>query len=156
MDWVDLSSFTDPASYATSAALKRPLDMPFPDSTRLDDVLNYIRASTRGENLPEGLPIYVDPAGLREAGQTMYSTVFLEAKGMPARKALQLILAQVGLTCTVEDGLLTITSPSRASVVDRVEAFRRVGHALFAIVFGIVGGLSARFIRGTRSPIGDD
>ncbi len=132
---------------AMLAALDRPLEMPFPRETPLDDVLNYIKVSTRTAALPDGIPIYVDPIGLVEAEKTMSSGVSLEVKGIPLRRSLPLILGQVDLACVVDADLVTITSRTRASVTDRVEAFRRIGHSLFALIFAVIGGVAACTLR---------
>ena len=49
--------------------------MPFPNETPLEDVIKYIRASTKSPAFPDGIPIYVDPLGLTEADKTMASPV---------------------------------------------------------------------------------
>jgi hypothetical protein len=140
----------DPRPQAISAALERPLAMPFARETPLEDVLEYIKASTRVEHLPDGIPIYVDPVGLTESEKTMASPISLDLRGVPLRKSLSLLLQQIDLTYTVDGGLLTITSPTRISVADRVEAFRRVGHGLFALAFAMIGGVAARVLHATR------
>ncbi len=147
---VDQLSFFHLTSDAVTAALDRPLAMTFPQETPLEDVVAYIKSSTRGEHLPDGIPIYVDPVGLTEAEKTMSSPINLELRGVPLRRSLSLLLQQVDLTYTVDDGLVTITSPTRVTVTDRVEAFRRVGHGLFAWVFALLGGFAARVLWSTK------
>ena len=67
--------------------------------------------TTKGvPGLPDGIPIYVDPQALREADKTLASTVSIELEGVPLRRSLQLVLAQVGLRYYVDDGILVITS----------------------------------------------
>ncbi|MBV8557496.1 MAG: hypothetical protein JO116_18190, partial [Planctomycetaceae bacterium] len=73
--------------------------------------LKYIKSATQGPN-DTGIPIYVDPVGLQEAEKTMTSPVTLDLEGVPLRTTLRLLLKQLGLTYTVKDGLLTITSES--------------------------------------------
>src|SRR4029077_9527700 len=48
--------------------------------------------------------------GLQEAEKTMQSPVTLDLEGVPLKNTLRLMLKQLGLTYTVKDGLMTITS----------------------------------------------
>ena len=65
------------------------------------------RAGTQDEaaGLPTGLPIYVDPNGLKDAEKTMASTVEHQPGGLPLRTTLRLLLSQLDLIYRVEDGL---------------------------------------------------
>ena len=85
--------------------------MAFPNETPLEDVLKYIKSYTQGTN-DSGIPIYVDPVGLQEAEKTITSPVQLDLEGVPLKTTLRLLLKQLGLTYTVKDGMLTITSES--------------------------------------------
>lgn len=98
----------DPKSKAIRDALDRPVTIPFPDKTSLEDVIKYIRKATQSPDLPDGIPIHVDPTGLREAEVTMESKVSLRSEGVPLKRSLGLILKQVGLSYTIKDGLLMI------------------------------------------------
>jgi RNA polymerase sigma factor (sigma-70 family) len=95
---------------AVLAALQQRIPIPFPNETPLEDVIAYIKQQTKGQELPDGIPIYVDPIGLNEAEKTMTSPVTMELKGVPLREALRLMLQQVGLSYSVRDGLLTISA----------------------------------------------
>src|SRR5262249_17446115 len=97
---------------AILAALRKRLVMSFPSETPLEDVLKHIKSATRSQELPEGIPIYVDPIGLQEAEKSMSSTVILDLKGVALRETLRLALKQLGLLYGVKDGLLSITSES--------------------------------------------
>jgi hypothetical protein len=99
----------DPKTKAILSKLEQPVAMSFPNETPLDEVLKYIKAMTQGPN-DSGIPIYVDPVGLNEASRTLASPVTLELEGVPLKTTLRLLLKQLGLTYTVKDGLLTITS----------------------------------------------
>ena len=90
--------------------LARVVDLPFKAETPLEDVIQFIRASTRGGAFPEGIPIYVDPVGLQEAERTMASPITFDVPQVPLRKSLELILRQLDLAYQVNDGLLTIGS----------------------------------------------
>ncbi len=100
----------DDQSQRIVAELGKSVNMSFPTDTPLDDVLKYIRATTKGPAFPDGLPIYVDPIGLQEAERSLNSTVVMDVGQVPLRTSLKLILKQIGLTYRVKDGLLTITS----------------------------------------------
>lgn len=95
---------------ATLTKLEMPVRMSFARETPLEDVLKYVRGATRGPD-DDGLPIYVDPVSLQEAGATMSSTVSIDLEGIPLKTTLRLVLKQLGLIYKVEGGLLTITSP---------------------------------------------
>ena len=93
------------------AKLEEPVSMSFPNETPLEDVLKYIRSATQGPN-DAGIPIYVDPVGLQEVEKTLQSPIQLDLEGVPLKTTLRLLLKQLGLTYTVKDGLLMITSES--------------------------------------------
>ena len=83
--------------------------------TRQDDlgsILAHFKAATTREGLGRGLDISVDPGGLREAGQFMASPlgIDLDAKSMPAREFLEIVLKPLGLACKLEDGAVMVTS----------------------------------------------
>jgi RNA polymerase sigma factor (sigma-70 family) len=90
-------------------ALVKPIPMSFAKETPLEDVLKYIKKESSSPALPSGLPIYVDPNGLKEAGKTLSSSVVIELEGVPLGTTLRLILRQLGLYYQVKDGMLTIT-----------------------------------------------
>ena len=103
----------DPAatkSLAIRAAIAKVVVMPFPDKTPLEQVIKYIKTATVSPELPEGIPIHVDPTGLPDPARTMGTPVQLRNEGVPLERSLTLILDQVGLAFTVEDGLLKIAA----------------------------------------------
>jgi RNA polymerase sigma factor (sigma-70 family) len=89
--------------------LEGKVALSFPNETPLEDVLKYIRTATADPG-GQGIPVYVDPIGLQEAGKTLASTVSIDLEGVPLRTGLRLILKQLDLAYVVNDGLLTITS----------------------------------------------
>jgi RNA polymerase sigma factor (sigma-70 family) len=98
---------------AVQKQLGERLTMSFPMETPLEDVLKYIKLNTQSEelDLPNGIPIYVDPVGLQEADKTMTSQVILDLEGVSLRRSLQLILRLLGLIYYVlEDGVVLITN----------------------------------------------
>jgi RNA polymerase sigma factor (sigma-70 family) len=99
----------DPKSRQIMAKLEEPIAMSFTNETPLDDVLKYIKQATTSKTFA-GVPIYVDPIGLQEAERSLNSTVTIDLEGVPLRRTLQLVLAQLGLIYWVEDGMIYITS----------------------------------------------
>jgi hypothetical protein len=95
---------------AVEGVLNRPLVIPFPDPTSFEEVVKYLKRSTVGDNLPNGVAIQIDPRGLRKAGQSMESKVHLKAEDMPLKESLNQLLSQIGLKFDVKDGLILITS----------------------------------------------
>jgi hypothetical protein len=100
----------DPKSRLIIDKLQEPVSMAFADQTPLEDVLKYIQQATVSQDLPSGIPIYVDPKGLEQAGKSINSTVIIKLEGVPLRRTLHLILKQLDLIYSVEDGMLYITS----------------------------------------------
>jgi RNA polymerase sigma factor (sigma-70 family) len=131
----------DPRSRRILAKLDEPLAMNFAGETPLDDVLKHIRDSTRSPEMPRGLPIYVDPLGLQEAERSLNSTVTIDVEGVPLRRTLQLVLAQLGLIYHVEDGMVYITSNS-SEQLPLPPAIRRSSPILERVDKAIRGELS--------------
>ncbi len=100
---------TNPHSKAVSKKLEEPFAMSFSDETPLEDVLKYIRQATTTETYG-GIPIYVDPKGLKDADVTLKSPVSFDLDGIPLKTSLRLILKQLGLAYCVRDGVLIISS----------------------------------------------
>jgi hypothetical protein len=105
-------------------ALDEPISMSFANETPLDDVLKYIKAATTTPTF-SGIPIYVDPAGLQQAGVSMSSGVTLDLEGVPLKTSLRLLLKQLRLTYTPAEGVVMITSekapPQRTAVESAVK-----------------------------------
>jgi RNA polymerase sigma factor (sigma-70 family) len=101
----------DPRSQLIIGKLEESVVMKFVEETPLEEIIKHIRDSTKSSDMPSGIPIYVDPAGLSEADKTMSSTIRnLELDGVPLRRTLQLALAQLDLGYFIVDGMLYITS----------------------------------------------
>jgi len=96
--------------------LRQPLPMPFPGGTSLGNVLIHIKASTKSGTLPDGIPIFLDPIGLQEAGASLESTVAINTRGEPIEASLKAILDPLGLTFYVAHGLVSVTSKAGADV----------------------------------------
>jgi hypothetical protein len=126
--------------------LEEPVSMSFANPTPLEDALKYIKQATTGPNDP-GVPIYVDPVALVNSGQTMTSPITLDLDGIPLKTTLRLMLKQIGLDYTVQDGLLKIGSPSTLSSAD---PFRLLGHCYWALLAAFCGGYAGRMLHNTN------
>ncbi len=104
-------------------ALEEPVAMFFANETPLIDVLKYIKQATTTPTFP-GIPIYVDPDGLKTAGRSINSTIQLEKEGLPLKATLPLILKPLGLSFIVRDGFLLIDSRTTINEL-RVEEIER-------------------------------
>jgi hypothetical protein len=90
--------------------LEEPISMSFNEETPLEDVLKYIKQASTTQTYA-GIPIYVDPAGLKEAGATTTSVVRnIDLEGVPLKTTLRLLLKQLGLAYCVRDGVLIVSS----------------------------------------------
>jgi hypothetical protein len=129
--------------------IKRKLDQPIPmhfrQETPLNEVLKYIRESTRDAKFP-GIPIYVDPLGLQTAGRSMNSTVTIELDAIPVKDALRLCLKQLGLGFNVRSGFLLISNEDTATIPAYEDPEQVVGHSFLALIAAAFGGLAARFV----------
>lgn len=125
--------------------LEKPLDMPFPNETPLDEVLRYIRDATRAPDGSE-IPIYVEPVGLQEAEKTMTSPVSINLKGVPLKATLSLLLDQLGLEYRLVGGVLRITSQTADEKPVECDEFLAAGHCLLALLAAGAGGIVAPFV----------
>ncbi len=100
---------TNPQSKAILKKLDARIDMSFNGSNTLEEVLNYIKQTTATEDYA-GIPIYVDPKGLKEAEASLQSPVELELSGVPLKTTFRLMLKQIGLAYCVRDGVLIVSS----------------------------------------------
>ena len=78
--------------------------------------------------LPEGLPIYLDPTSLADVKKGESSMVTLALEGMPLKTTLRLALEQLGLTYAVRDGLVVVTAKLAGNEV--LADYYRIGHCL--------------------------
>jgi RNA polymerase sigma factor (sigma-70 family) len=114
----------DPKSQHIISKLDDLVPMKFHDETTLDDILKYIKESTKSGEMVQGIPIYVDPLGLQEAEKSINSTVQINLEGVPLKRTLQLLLNQLGLAYFVEDGMIYITCQ------DRLDEMSHLGPAI--------------------------
>jgi hypothetical protein len=82
----------------------------------LEGLLKAVKV-TSTEPGDSGVPIYVDPVGLQEAGATMMKPVTVRPGKVPTRLLLRQALEPLGLSYFVKDGLLTITTKEEAEFV---------------------------------------
>jgi hypothetical protein len=101
---------TNAQSKAVLKKLDESISMSFASATPLEDVLKYIRQATVSPSSATGVPIYVDPKGLKEAEATLQSPIRLDLEGVPLKTTLRLMLKQIGLAYCVRDGVLIISS----------------------------------------------
>jgi hypothetical protein len=94
----------------------------WPDGTPLAEALDQIRHHRHFTGVyPKGLPILVDPDGLREAGRSLSSPVKApplddpDGPEIPLREKLRIILDPLGLAADVKDGAIVITSRGRVT-----------------------------------------
>ena len=99
---------SDPATRAILAELEHVLPIPFSKETPLDEVLNHIRTKTKSTELPDGIPIEIDPQVLAEVGGIRTKAVELELEGVPLRLCLMYMLDQLGLSYIVSIGKIRI------------------------------------------------
>jgi len=133
----------DERTKAILTQLNERLTISFPTETPLEDVLKYIKLNTQSEelDLPQGIPIYVDPVGLQEADKTLTSQVTLDLEGIPLKTSLRLILKQLGLTYTVKDGLMTITNSNSDDQPTEIRVYPVADLAIIPLsLFGGGGG----------------
>jgi len=97
-----------PRNKAILAKLDDPISLPFESPTPLEDIIKYIKQATAGPQ-DSGIPMYVDPVGLKDAKATMKSTININLEGVPLRTSMRLMLSQLGLSYVVKDGLLIIS-----------------------------------------------
>jgi hypothetical protein len=81
-------------------------------SDTLEDVLKRLRVATRGFRVKNGMPIYVDPIGLDEAGITLSAKITsdLDSTGLTVKQFLNRILQPMGLAAKLDAGIVAITS----------------------------------------------
>lgn len=103
--------------------LEQPSDLKLPEEVSLGKFLAAIRAASQ-EADDTGIPIYVEPAGLKEAGKTADSPVNVTRNKVPLRMTLKSVLRQLNLSYEVRDGLLRIDSKT-ALLENRLEEVER-------------------------------
>jgi hypothetical protein len=99
--------------------MDRSVPMDWPKGTPLGEAIEQIKGGTSTSwRFPRGLPIVVDPDGIREAGQSLSSPLAAPPKdpnGKPLSlgQNLRTVLEPLGLAAEVRDGAIVITARSR-------------------------------------------
>jgi hypothetical protein len=99
----------NPKSKEIFKKLEEPISMSFANETPLDDVLKYIKQASTTKTY-SGIPIYVDPKGLKDVEKNLTSTVAIDLEGIPLKTTLRLLLKQLDLAYCIRDGVLIISS----------------------------------------------
>jgi|GEM_PF-2293626 len=92
---------------AALAAIKRPIDLDF-DGTPLAEVLLSIKKKASGSGKPE-IPVLVNPVALQITGIDLEKAVTIKAQGEPVQQVLSRLLGPLGLTYTVNNGVIVVT-----------------------------------------------
>ena len=100
---------SDHLSQHTFERMAKPVYWTFiENNVSLEGVLFMFREDP---NMPtRGIPVYLDPISLKEAGITMKTPVNFVLNGAPLRTALYLMLRELGLTYGIKDGVIVIAS----------------------------------------------
>lgn len=99
---------------AIDSALDGRLELPPPSGATLRRFFHHITSVTYTEELTNGIPIEVDPIGLREAGVSLTTPLTPSSGGVSVREALSEQLDRLGLDYVVKGGVLTVTSKESA------------------------------------------
>jgi hypothetical protein len=129
--------------------LEQPIPMHFPNGAPLEDVLKHIKTEAEAR-VGKPIPIYVYPAGLQSARQTLSSTVRIDLEGAALKNSLRRCLKQLDLSYLVRDGFLMITESGSPLPVYE-DPFLIVGHCLIALIAAGLGGALALFVSDARS-----
>ena len=114
---VALPRLLTPRTKAVLAKLDMLIQMPFADATPLEDILKYVSQATTTAN-SAGISVVVDAFGLQQVGKSLQSTISIDVEGAPLMTTLRLLLKQLGLAYTIEDGLVVVSSPE---VIQKLE-----------------------------------
>jgi hypothetical protein len=147
-DFRDASERNNSRNKSVQEALEMPIPMHFPGGASLEDVLKYTKAQTTTGDY-KGIPIYVDPIGLRLARRTMQSTVIIDVEGAALKNSLERCLRQLDLSFAVRDGFMMITEAGRPLPAYE-DSFLIVGHCVLALLAAAVGGVLAPLVADAR------
>jgi hypothetical protein len=100
---------SDLSSRAIGEKFKKRITLNYPKPTSFQDVLKAIKQASQSE-FDSGLPIYVDPAGLKASGNTMSTPVTIVVDNVPIATVLKTLLKPLGLTYAFDDPILRIDS----------------------------------------------
>jgi hypothetical protein len=130
------------------AALKQTVPMQFSDVT-LKDLLKYVQDATRS---PDGwtIPVEVVPVGLKEAENSLESTVSIDLEGVALETSLKHALRQLDLNYDVSDGMLNIDSSLGEYYLHPPDPYLVAGQCIMALLAIGVGGILAPIVSDVR------
>jgi hypothetical protein len=107
-----LAHYKSRSDRSFARVLARPVVLELPDQYTLGELIEEIKVRTHWTGLPNGLPIFVDGVGLREAGKSLTSLVqeSTTEEPLPLLEHLRRMLEPMGLAYQVRDGAILITS----------------------------------------------
>jgi hypothetical protein len=117
--WSALALYRDARAEGIYDVLAESMALGYPEGAPLDEVLKLIKQGSTGQpKLPAGIPIYVDPLGLQEAGKNLEAPVKRpeSADHLTLGEHLRRILGPLGLGYEVKSGFLMITSKESLDV----------------------------------------
>jgi hypothetical protein len=97
-----------PATEEILLRLEQPVTLNYHDETPLEKVVSDLTKATQGSHAA-GIPIDVDPEGLKAAEETMTSPVTLESEDVPLRTTLRLLISPLSLNYFVANGRIMIS-----------------------------------------------
>ncbi|WP_422928840.1 RNA polymerase sigma factor [Singulisphaera sp. PoT] len=106
----DIAKQAEVTTRAIQFRLNHPSELAYPVHMKLEDFLKAIKTQSKCPELPNGMPIYVDPEGLQEAGQTMTSMVNLDRKGVSIGEDLRCALRMLSMSYYVNSGMVMMSS----------------------------------------------
>ena len=89
--------------------LAEPLDLKC-EAVSLDDLIKRVKALTVSADLPNGMPVYVDPEGLQDAEELLASPVGDIPQEVALGHSLRRILLRMGLKFEVAEDRLVISA----------------------------------------------
>ena len=123
------------AAQRVHVLLDKVVPMQFPQPTPLIDILGYL-----GSIKTSGVGIYVDPDALADVNAGIETRITIATTPLPLKYSLAKALRPLGLTVSNTYGLLTISDPARVGARVDFGLFLQIGHSLFALLAGLLGG----------------
>ncbi len=151
----DLTS--DEQSHWVQKALEEPITLHFPGPTSLKVVLDRIRDAARRALGKDPFISAVWHNGYKyEIAELDHAMVFIDRENIPAGKALQLCLAQLGWTYRVQSGGVRIFPDAYEPIPFEKDPVMIAGHSLLALIAAAIGGVAAPIIAGLWGRQGAD
>ncbi len=146
----------DAENLRITMALEEPISIHFRDPTPVKEVLAYIKDAMKG-HLGRNLTIYADPIEMHMARVNLHlgpgsivgvkiPMVSIDRENIPAKDALRLCLAPIGLTYRVWAGYVRIVPGAYRPLSVYDDPVMLVGHSLLALIAAAVGGVAAPIV----------